>query len=562
MTELAALNIKITGDSGDLTAAVNSAKAGLEGLQSTAQRAQTSLDRTAQNAATFGRSMQQASGHTANLTFQLQDIGMMLAAGQSPLMLAMQQGTQVSGIFQQMGGSVKTIGPALASAFGALVSPLSLITIGGIAAVAAITQLGVAFFTASENATALAEATEELAGATENFRMQADALRFGVDAEEVVQVRELNRLMAELAKKNAEWQATDNLGARQRISEEARGIKAQIAALQETLGAYRKAREESNLLKAANEGIKDIQIEMEGIMRRISGIDLSGPFTRMLGPIQAAIDKARELSNNMGMASGPGPNAKVPSGLLSENTIYGNVPPDLGGSRPMATSPRPQGRPFDFGLGAGAGGGGGGAGGASVNPLQAELDALQESLMTAEQLQMESYTRQQEVLNSALEQRLITQQQYQTMMEQTEAAHANVMQQSTMGMVTSVLGSMSQLFQKSKPLAIATALMNTWQGMTEALKLPFPKNIAAAATTLATGMNAVRNIRSTSSSGGGGAGGSSGAAVSAPQQNVQTLNFTLQNDRFGIGANLVRQIATQLNEAQRNGNTLIRANVL
>ena len=45
------------------------------------------------------------------------------------------------------------------------------------------------------------------------------------------------------------------------------------------------------------------------------------------------------------------------------------------------------------------------------------------------------------------------------------------------------------------------------------------------------------------------------------QQNVQTLNFTLTNDSFGIGQNLVRQIAAQLNEAQRNGSTLVRATV-
>jgi hypothetical protein len=84
----------------------------------------------------------------------------------------------------------------------------------------------------------------------------------------------------------------------------------------------------------------------------------------------------------------------------------------------------------------------------------------------------------------------------------------------TDSMVGSVLGSMSQLFTKSKGLAIAQALVNTWQGATEALKLPFPANIAAFAQTLATGMGAVKSIKSTTQGSSGTSGG--GAAVAAP----------------------------------------------
>lgn len=129
---------------------------------------------------------------------------------------------------------------------------------------------------------------------------------------------------------------------------------------------------------------------------------------------------------------------------------------------------------------------------------------------------------------------------------------------STGGMVSSVLGSLGQLFQGSKKFAAAQALINAWTGASEALKLPFPQNIASFAKVLATGMNAVRNIKGTqpgaSGSGGGGgasaAGSGGGAQQAAP---VQTMNFTLTNDPTGMGERFIRQIVTQLNEAQRNG---------
>lgn len=67
----------------------------------------------------------------------------------------------------------------------------------------------------------------------------------------------------------------------------------------------------------------------------------------------------------------------------------------------------------------------------------------------------------------------------------------------------------STLFADSKPIAIAAALMSTYQGAANALAtLPFPANIAAAATVVAAGIAQVNNIRSTSPGGGGGGGAS------------------------------------------------------
>lgn len=134
---------------------------------------------------------------------------------------------------------------------------------------------------------------------------------------------------------------------------------------------------------------------------------------------------------------------------------------------------------------------------------------------------------------------------------------------STAGTVSSILGSMGQLFNGSKKFAAAQALVNAWAGASEALKSPFPKNIAAFAQVLATGMNAVRNIKSAqpgSGAAGGAAGGVAAGGGAAAAQPTQTLNFNITNDPFGMGERFARQLASQLNEAQRNGSS-IRATV-
>jgi hypothetical protein len=124
-----------------------------------------------------------------------------------------------------------------------------------------------------------------------------------------------------------------------------------------------------------------------------------------------------------------------------------------------------------------------------------------------------------------------------------------------------MLGAMATLFKGSKPIAVAQALVNTFLGVTEALKLPFPENIAAAAVVAAQGMAAIKTIMSASPSGGGAATGSaaaSGAATAAKKEpdRTQTFSFNIQNDSMGFGESFARQMVEQLNNAQRNGGTI------
>ena len=103
-------------------------------------RAAASMAPVANGLRGVGASAGAASAYVANLGYQFNDIAMMLAAGQNPLMLAMQQGTQVTQVFQQMRASGMGLAAGLRTALMGMVSPLSLITMGAIAGGAALLQ--------------------------------------------------------------------------------------------------------------------------------------------------------------------------------------------------------------------------------------------------------------------------------------------------------------------------------------------------------------------------------------------------------------------------------------
>lgn len=113
-----------------------------------------------------------AAGSAANLTAQFNDIGVMLAAGQNPLQLAIQQGTQITQVIGPMGAAGAA--RALGSAFIGMFNPISLITLGSIAAGAAMIQW---LASAEEEARTLEEIIEDAAKAVEAFAKKADTAR-------------------------------------------------------------------------------------------------------------------------------------------------------------------------------------------------------------------------------------------------------------------------------------------------------------------------------------------------------------------------------------------------
>ncbi len=124
-TNVGVLKATLGLDGAGFSAGIGKAKTEIAGLNETASKS--------------GSTARSAAAANANLVSQFNDIGVMLAAGQNPLQLALQQGTQISQVLTQMGGGVGAL-RALGSAFVGMLNPVSLATIGVIGFGAAAVQ--------------------------------------------------------------------------------------------------------------------------------------------------------------------------------------------------------------------------------------------------------------------------------------------------------------------------------------------------------------------------------------------------------------------------------------
>ena len=124
--------VKGTKDLEVLTGAAIKADGAVDALGKGTKKAGVGVAAGAKAATGMAKATKSAAGQTANLTAQLNDIGVMLAAGQNPMQLALQQGTQINQVFAQMGGGAGAL-RGIGAAFVSMINPLSIATIGIIA---------------------------------------------------------------------------------------------------------------------------------------------------------------------------------------------------------------------------------------------------------------------------------------------------------------------------------------------------------------------------------------------------------------------------------------------
>jgi hypothetical protein len=126
---------------------------------------------------------------------------------------------------------------------------------------------------------------------------------------------------------------------------------------------------------------------------------------------------------------------------------------------------------------------------------------------------------------------------------------------------------LSSIFKNNKTAAIASSMINTYQGITKCIAtLQPPYSWAAAALTAAQGFAQVAAIRSTSETGGGGGGAaasiSSGSAEAASASSgggnsAQTLFVQGINASDFLDGNTVRGLAEKLLQFQRDGGKVV-----
>lgn len=195
----------------ETAAVIANAEARQRAAQATTAHAQAEQTARSVMAASAGiPSAGAASAHAANLSFQLNDIAMMTMAGQNPMMLMMQQGTQVTQVFGQMRASGLSLGTALRGAFMGMLNPMSLATMAvigfGTAAVQWLMDTGEEAQTLDEALGQLESSTKAVKSALKEARRGTDDLAedFGSGARAA---RELNIALLGLARMEAALEA-------------------------------------------------------------------------------------------------------------------------------------------------------------------------------------------------------------------------------------------------------------------------------------------------------------------------------------------------------------------
>ncbi|MFG5381049.1 phage tail length tape measure family protein [Yoonia sp. R2-816] len=131
--------------------------------------------RAAASSRGLGGANRAAAGQLGNLTAQFNDLGVMLAAGQSPLLLALQQGTQITQVIGPMGAAGAA--RALGGAFLGMLNPLSLLTLGVIGGGAALFQYAQSALAARNDVVDLEEVIDSLDDAMSNLQSTGNASR-------------------------------------------------------------------------------------------------------------------------------------------------------------------------------------------------------------------------------------------------------------------------------------------------------------------------------------------------------------------------------------------------
>lgn len=285
---------------------------------------QAGMVRSGSAANGFSKSMGAAGQHTTNLMFQFQDIAMMLAAGQNPLMLAMQQGTQVSGVFHQMKQSGQSAFQGIIGGLSAMINPLSLMTLGVIAGGAALVQWGMDAWGAEEKARTLDDAMGDISTsiseysgyiATASLTTAELTEKFGVFSGEM---REFSVFMAGLSLKDT--LATFNeqsIILREGLGGIETGL-ANVAMAQTQLNSISKDQDpelwlaardaldlyQSNLDEAAKKlGI--LPSQAQGLADVLSGIKSDGSMSDLANSSAAALRYISSITPNAMTISGP-----------------------------------------------------------------------------------------------------------------------------------------------------------------------------------------------------------------------------------------------------------------
>lgn len=596
------IKVRVTAETGSLDSGLNSATASLNRFSKTSQQ-------VAQQMGGMARSTDAAAGSVSNIAFQFQDIAMMMASGQSPFILAMQQGTQLAGVLNTMKNPIAGLG----AAFLQVLNPVSLVTIAavglGAAAVQAFTnsskkidentnsldanmsrirQIVSGYSEAEKAATKFADIAlrmpiaATMSNITAEINLQAKALEdmgpkfsdltarfdamsqsaaaFGVDPQTASDIDRIS-----VALKNTQVNANSTIGEFDQII----NVLTQIANntgdknlrdwSNELLNTAKSARDAAISMRAAQAAM----LELQGTSARgfASGLDkMSGLYMDMRSSYEQARDSAAQayaetMKNTQGEIERTAAAQEYKRVLDSINaaeaaaTAKANAP--TGGGVDKAAQLAEQ-----------------------VAQLQASLEGEASVETAAYQKKMELLAQYYDGKDALMAERqqyeqLATQQHADKLAQIEAAARAKQMQQQQMMVsnVTSIMGSISQIIGAAgekqigiqKGISTAIAAINTAQGISKAFAdYGWPGGLLPAAAIAAQGVAQIAAINSASRTG---AQVASPAASGGATETAMNRTLTVQGITPGqiFSGDAMRDFMEQMLQMQRDGYQVVLA---
>ncbi|WRH61573.1 MAG: hypothetical protein RSE12_14500 [Fuscovulum sp.] len=487
MVDIATLGIKVDSAPA-LTGAQN-----LDKLTAAAGKADAAADRLATNTGKVGPAM--------------------AGAGQNSRMFAMQL-SQVAQQTSATGNFVQALAiqlPDMALGFGAVGIA------AGVLASVALPTLAASLFDNAGNATALSEALEGLTTATEDFRIAAEAIRLGIDEQEVLIVEGLSRKVAELAA--AEARLAANRGSQSHVNT----LRAEVAEIQNQLEAYRNTRMELDKVEYAASLAADatagIGLSAEGAVGAVQ--NLAGAMWDVANAAMTRINAERQLAQ-MAVEFSPG----------------GQAMEEFGGRGTTSSRPVTLGDGTEL-TGGGIGRGGGGGGGGATNQYAAQLEALTTSLQSERDVVDAWYEEGQTILQDRRAMEILGTTAHQDAMLQLETEYQQRLLEidqevgnSRLALAEGIFGGLADFAsaagargeKAARAFGAAEALINVYRAQAQVLadpKLSFFQKLPAMLAVGAAGMRVVSAIRSGGGGGGGAVGGSGTAFAAQGQQTPQ-----------------------------------------
>lgn len=515
-----------------------------------------------------------AGGRQANLSnvvAQFQDIAVTASAGMNPLTIALQQGSQLSQAFLLMENPIKTMGQALLS----LLSPISLVTLGGVALAAVLLQmvdwgdaLTSVMYMVADSLVAVSPYVVGLAATL--ALIYAPAILGGI-ASLIGMIFKLGAtaVVAGAQMLGAWMVAVGPVGVL--IAGVAAVVAAMVIFRDEVTKIFGRdivedIKNSANYVIGAFVGAFNAIVRMWGQMPQVLGdivySSVNGVIAGVESMLNAVSDTINGWKNSLGLGDiGIGDFGKIDLpevenpysgamstafGVLQEEVLKAQeidwVTAGIDGVRNVAgmAAEALRGLADSF---AATGESSKKADKGIKQMLSDVAPLLKENLDPMQQLQ-----RDMDILGALLNARAIDWEQYG---EAARRAHL-IAASSTLGAVGQISGALTQLFKDNKAVAIANALINTAEGVTKALSQGGVLGFVGAAAVATAGAAQIASIMSTQPGSSGsspsvpstsGTGSSSVSGSSAPARSV---SFNIQGDTIPVSS--FKRLIDQLND--------------